>query len=327
VLSGKGFSVRYCLPARGLRTYFRDSFSHPEIRRIFSLMLPRLFGSGIYQLNNFVDSIFGSFAAIVGDGGVAVLYYAYRVIQFPVGIFSNSLAQVLLPTLTGQSLRSDYSDLRATFSSGVRLVFFVLVPTSVVLCVLSRPLVLTLFEGGQFDMYAGRATAQVLFCYSIGLAAYGGIKVVNSCFFALKDTLTPAKVSVLTLVMNIALNALLMVPLKLQGLALATSVSSVITFCVSLRLLHRRIGGTVGEELLRSFARIAIASTCAGAACFLASRSLVFVRGDVWQNAVRLVALVGLSALTYLVACGVLGVRELRECMRLWPLRRPPQAL
>ncbi|MDD4895079.1 MAG: murein biosynthesis integral membrane protein MurJ, partial [Candidatus Omnitrophica bacterium] len=83
------------------------NFNHPGLVQVRRFMLPRIASSGIYQLNNFVDSIFGSLIAVVGDGGVAVLYFAYRLIQFPIGIFSNALAQAILPTLSTQALEEN----------------------------------------------------------------------------------------------------------------------------------------------------------------------------------------------------------------------------
>ena len=215
---------------KGLRVKFNLSLQHPAVVQIKKLMLPRLASSGIYQLNNFVDSIFGSLVAVVGDGGVAVLYFAYRLIQFPIGIFSNAIAQAILPTFSTQVLEANQENLKNTLSWGLRIVFFVMLPTSALFMVLAGPLVLTLFGGGKFDLNSARLTSNALFFYSIGLTAYGGTKILQSCFFALKDTITPVKIAGLALLMNIILNTLLMFPLKIGGLALATSISGIVSF-------------------------------------------------------------------------------------------------
>ena len=89
---------------KGFRLKTPRTLNHPAARTIGKLMLPRLLSSCIYQLNNFVDSIFGSLAWIVGEGGVAVLYFSYRLIQFPLGVFSNALAQAILPTFSTHAL-------------------------------------------------------------------------------------------------------------------------------------------------------------------------------------------------------------------------------
>jgi len=96
--------------------------------------------------------------------------------------------------------------------------------------VLAGPLVANLFGGGRFDARSSLLTSNALFFYSIGLTAYGGTKYYSLAFFALKDTVTPTKIAGLALLMNIVLNALLMFPLKIGGLALATSISGVVSF-------------------------------------------------------------------------------------------------
>jgi len=288
---------------KGLRLKFILDLKHPGVIQIRKLMLPRLASSGIYQLNNFVDSIFGSLAAIVGDGGVAVLYFAYRLIQFPIGIFSNAIAQAILPTFSTQVLEEDQENLKTTLSWGVRVVFFVMLPASALFMVLAGPLVSTLFGGGKFDFNCARLTSNALFFYSIGLAAYGGTKILQACFFALKDTVTPTKIAGLALLMNVILNALLMFPLKIGGLALATSISGIISFLFLFFILSRRLGGFGERKILNSFLRILAAALCMAAVCFLVNRALNFG----WA--------LFCGAIAYILFCFIFKVAELKELM------------
>ncbi|MBM3249616.1 MAG: murein biosynthesis integral membrane protein MurJ [Candidatus Omnitrophica bacterium] len=301
VLYKKGFRLN---PAAGFR--------HPEVKTIGRLMLPRIASSSIYQLNNFVDSIFGSLVWFVGEGGVAVLYFAYRLIQFPLGIFSNALSQALLPTFSTQSLEPDREGLKSTLAWALRAVSFVIVPAQAAFIFLAKPVVLVLFGGGRFDSTAVDLTASCLIFYSIGLSAYGANKILQSCFFGLKDTLTPAKISGLALGMNIALNCLLMFPLKIAGIALATSISGVVSFLVLFNILRRKIGDFRVAEVVFSFVRIALASLCMGLVaylCFYKGHSLKL------NNYLNLGLTVFLSLFSYAVFCLLLGVREMRE---LW---------
>ncbi|MCX5699249.1 MAG: murein biosynthesis integral membrane protein MurJ [Candidatus Omnitrophica bacterium] len=288
---------------KGLRLKFILCFQHPAVVQIKKLMLPRLVSSGIYQLNNFVDSIFGSLAAIVGDGGVAVLYFAYRLIQFPIGIFSNAIAQAILPTFSTQVLEENQENLKNTLSWGVRVVFFVMLPASALFMVLAGPLVATLFGGGKFDFNSARLTSNALFFYSIGLTAYGGTKILQSCFFALKDTVTPSKIAGLALLMNIILNALLMFPLKIGGLALATSISGITSFLFLFFILSRRLGDFGERKILKSFLRILAAALGMAAVCFLVNRALNFG----WA--------LFCGAISYVLFCFIFKVAELKELM------------
>ena len=288
---------------KGLRFKFILCFKHPAVVQIKKLMLPRLASTGIYQLNNFVDTIFGSFVAVVGDGGVAVLYFAYRLIQFPIGIFSNAIAQAILPTFSTQVLEENQENLKKTLSWGLRIVFFVMLPISALFMVLAGPLVSTLFGGGKFDFNSACLTSNALFFYSIGLTAYGASKILQSCFFALKDTVTPTKIAGLALLMNVVLNALFMFPLKIGGLALATSISGIISFLFLFFILSKRLSGFKELQILKSFLRILAASLCMGAVCFLVNRAL------------NLGWALFCAALAYIFFCFLFGVVELAQLM------------
>ncbi|MFH0918600.1 MAG: murein biosynthesis integral membrane protein MurJ [Candidatus Omnitrophota bacterium] len=288
---------------KGLRPKFILGFNHPGVVQIRKLMLPRLASSGIYQLNNFVDSIFGSLAAVVGDGGVAVLYFAYRFIQFPIGIFSNAIAQAILPTFSTQVFEENQENLKDTLSWGLRLVLFVMLPTTALFMTLAGPLVFALFGGGKFDLNSAQLTSNALFFYSIGLTAYGGTKILQSCFFALKDTVTPTKIAGLALLMNIVLNTLLMFPLKIGGLALATSISGIVSCSFLFFILNQRLGGFGARKILKSFWRILAATLGMGAVCFLVNQAL------------NLYWALCCAALAYIFFCFIFGVVELAQ---LW---------
>jgi len=300
---------------KGFRLHLFRRFRHPAAKTIGILMLPRLGSSAIYQLNNFVDSIFGSLAWIVGEGGVAVLYFSYHLIQFPLGIFSNALFQVILPTFSTQALEINRDALKQTLAFGLRAVFFVLLPASVGLMVLARPIVFALFQGGRFDAYSAQLTAQAVVFYSIGLCAYGATKILHACFFALKDTATPAKIALLALISNVVLNAILMWPLKIAGLALATSISGIITFIFLFFILRKRLGDFYSKDVFSAFGRILAASLGMGlVSYFLAQRD--FTGGNVLINrfgnlSLKLIA----GCLSYILFCFVFRVKEMQQ---LW---------
>lgn len=295
-------------------------FTHPAANTIGRLLLPRLLSSSIYQLNNFVDSIFGSLAWIVGEGGVAILYFSYRLIQFPLGVFSNALTQAILPTFSRQALQDNYDQLKLTLSWGLRLIFFVMLPASVGFMVLARPLIYTLFAGGRFDNYSANLTANALFFYSIGLCAYGATKILQSTFFSLKDTLTPTKVAFVALIMNIVLNAILMFPLKIAGLALATSLSGINSFFMLFFILKKRIGDFKTREIAISFLRILSSSLGMGIVCYFVSNG-IFLGQDFLNKALNLSLSLICGLASYIIFCFIFRVSELQELWR-WLVRK-----
>jgi putative peptidoglycan lipid II flippase len=295
---------------KGFHLQLFRRFKHPVAKTIGILMLPRLLSSCIYQLNNFVDSIFGSLALIVGEGGVAVLYFAYRLIQFPLGIFSNALSQAILPTFSVQALEDNYESLKQTLSFGLRATFLVMLPACLGFIVLAQPIIATLFGGGRFDVYATAMTSQVLKFYSLGLWAYAVTKILQSCFFALKDTVTPTKVSAWALGLNIILNTILMFPLRIVGLALATSLSGIVSCFALFFILNKRLAPLNLKPLLISFLKIFSASLCMGLVCYLIYRNTISL-----NKYIQLGLTISLGVLSYIIFCFIFQVKEIQE---LW---------
>lgn len=311
VLIGGALQLAVQIPVlykKGFRLKRPKTLNHPAARTMGRLMLPRLLSSCIYQLNNFVDSIFGSLAWIVGEGGVAVLYFSYRLIQFPLGIFSNALSQAILPTFSEQALEESSDKLKHSLSWGLRAVFFVMVPASAGFMVLAKPLISAIFGGGRFDSYASGLTSSALFYYSLGLAAYGGIKILQSCFFSLKDTITPTKTAALSLVLNVIFILAFIYPLKIAGIALATSLSGIITFLVLFFILKKRIGDFGIGRIGFSFLRVLLASCGMAIVCYCVSGLRI-------NKFLNLGASVSAGLVSYVIFCFIFRVSEMRQ---LW---------
>jgi putative peptidoglycan lipid II flippase len=300
---------------KGFRFALFRRFKHPAVKTIGRLMVPRLFSSAIYQLNNFVDSIFGSLAFIVGEGGVAALYFSYRLIMFPAGIFSNALFQAILPTFSNQVLEDNYENLKNTLSFGLRVTFLVMVPASLGFMALSHPITQAVFQRGRFDTYSTNQTASALLFYSIGLSAYGGIKILQSCFFALKDTVTPAKVAGLALIVNIILNSILMFPMKLAGVALSTSLSGINTFFILFWILNKRLRPFGARRIISSFIRILAASMGMGLVCYFISRKFNISGNGIFYKLINLGLPIILGLVSYVIFCFLFRVKEMQE---LW---------
>ena len=295
---------------KGFRLKAPKTLKNPGVKEIGKLMVPRLLSSCIYQLNNFVDSIFGSLFWIVGEGGIAGLYFSYRLIQFPLGVFSNAISQAILPTFSHQVVVSESAKLKQVLSFGLRAVFLVILPAAVFFMVSGKLLISALFVGGRFDDYSATLTAGALFYYSIGLAAYGASKILQSCFFSLKDTVTPTKIAGVSLLLNIVLNSILMFPLKIGGIALATSISGIVAFFLLLISLRKKIGDFGLQEIAFSFLRILAASIGMGIVCYFSSQ----VSSNKFLN---LTAALILGFLSYVIFCFVFKVNEVHQ---LWDL-------
>ena len=219
---------------------------HPGAIQVGRLLVPRMLGAGVYQINVLIDTFCASLSAIVGLGGISAIYYANRIIQFPMGVFGFALASAVLPTLSGLASQKNLEQLKKTVVFTLENIFFVMFPISILIMLLSSPIIRILFERGQFDQYSTQITSWALLFYAIGLFSFGGIKILVTAFHALQDTRTPVKVAAVCLFINAALNVTLMFPLKVGGIALASSIAASVDFLWLFYLLDRKLGGING---------------------------------------------------------------------------------
>ncbi len=258
------------LRKKGFRFGFKLDFKHPAIKKIGGLLLPRMLGSSIYQLNVFIDTMFASLGQIVGEGAIAALYYANRLIQFPTALFGSALATACLPTLSQQAIANDMNGLKKTIEVSLRSLLVLLIPSSVGLLVLSEPIIRLLFERGEFGVLSTQMTSFAMAFYCVGLFAYSGARVITSCFYALKDTVTPVRITFLCLIINSVFNFLLMHVLQAGGLALATSISSIANFFILIFLLRRKIGNLGLVSLIVNTLKTFLISLLMGGFCLWA---------------------------------------------------------
>jgi len=223
------------------------NFRSPEIRTIALLMLPSVFGVGVYYLNITVSAIL---ASLLPQGSVSYLYYAQRLFEFPQGIFTASVAQAVLPSMSRQAADGDIDGMKSSLSFGVRLMLFITIPAMAGLMVCSTPIFSLIFMGGAFDYATAVNSALALMYYSIGLSFVALTRVLAPVFYALKDTKTPVYTAFAAFIINLCFSLALMGPLKHGGLALATTLSAFCNMLLLLWLLKRKIGHFGGKSIM-----------------------------------------------------------------------------
>jgi putative peptidoglycan lipid II flippase len=292
---------------------------HPAVRRIVGLMAPVAVGQSATQLNILIDTVIASF--LVG-GSVSYLYYADRLVEFPLGVFGIAIATAVLPTLSEQAAARDPVALRTTLSFALRLAAFVTLPAAVGLFVLREPLVRVLYQRGAFGPAETAQTAWALGFYAVGLVGFATVKIGAQAFYALGDTRTPVKLAIGAMALNSALAVALAFPLRHGGLALATSCSATVNSLALAWLVRRRLGGAAVPGARRGWIRIGVAAAVLAVA--------LWVGGALWPvPASRLaevawlgVMIVG-GALVYGLAHLALGSEELTGAMAALRRRVP----
>jgi putative peptidoglycan lipid II flippase len=307
---------------RGMTFRPEVSFSDPGIRQVGRLMLPRIFGAGITQINLIVDS---QFASSLAAGSVSHLYYAGRVTELTLGIFAISLSTVVLPMVSRLVAEGKAEEVRQTLRTALQLISFICVPAAVGMIVLRVPIISILFERGRFDAEATRFTAGVLGYYSVGLLPFAGVNILAAAFYAHQDTRTPVKVGAATFFIHLLLNFWLRGPLLAGGIALSTSISALLDMALLFYLFSRKRGSLWDSHLSRSLVVTSVASAVMAVVAWLTGfLPMLRPSHSILLRASGLGLAILVSAGAFLAVAWMLGSREVQEVMTLLPgpLRR-----
>jgi putative peptidoglycan lipid II flippase len=232
-------------------------FNVPEVKNIALLMVPSVFGVGVYYLNITVSA---ALASLLPQGSVSYLYYAQRLFEFPQGIFTVSVAQAVLPSMSRQAAEGNMEGMKESLEFGMRLMLFITIPAMAGLMVCSTPIFSLIFMGGAFDFTTVTNSALALVYYSVGLSFVALTRVLAPVFYALKDTRTPVITAFIAFVLNVLVSLALMGPLKHGGLALATTLSALCNMALLLWLLKWKIGSFGGAAIMRTVVKSSLAA-------------------------------------------------------------------
>ena len=280
-------------------------WSHPAVLRIAHRLWPAVFSLAAVQVTVVVNTLL---ASLLRGGTVSYLYYADRVMEFPLGVFGIALATAVLPGMSAHAARGEHEALRSTLRFALRLSTFITVPAAAGLVALGGPIVRLLLQRGEFGAPEAVYTAQALAGYAIGLPAFSATRLAAQTFYALGDTRTPVLVGFASVAANVAFAVALMWPLEHVGLALASSLSSYVNLLGLVWLLRRRLGALGTAEIWRSLARTLGASAVLVLWCVWPAAALGSGAGG------TLAALAG-GVIVYAGAAAALRAPELRDLL------------
>ncbi len=295
------------LPARNyeLAAGFRDD----PVRKVLRLMLPRIFGAGIVQLNFVANTII---SLSLGAGSASALTWAFTLMLMPQAAIAQSAGTASLPTLSAQVELGKFEDFRQTLSSIVRVMLLLALPATIGLVFLRVPLVRVLYERGSFDATSTQMVAWALLWYALGLTGHSLVEVLSRAFYAMHDTKTPVLVGVAAMTGNILLSFFFsrlfsrIGWLPLGGLALANTTATGVECLVLFAIMRRRLQGVGGKQILRTGALALAGSTVMGLVLF----GWMTLSGDLNKFLVLAVGVM-LGVLTYGLMLKLLKVPEL----------------
>ncbi|MEG0180809.1 MAG: murein biosynthesis integral membrane protein MurJ [Romboutsia sp.] len=270
------------------------------IKEMIILVLPMLVGVAVGQINTAVDR---ALATTLGNGPLSALNYAARLNDFVMAIFITSIVTVIYPKLAKLSNTDNKEGFISTIVKSSNFILLVVLPISIGAIVLAEPIVRILFERGKFDASSTHMTAVALKFYALGLLAMGIRDVLVRAFYSLSDTKTPMINSSIALGVNIVLNLILIKVMGYAGLALSTSLASILTVILLFRSLKKKSGYFGGDKIIKTGIKSLLASIVMGFATIFSYNSLYNIIGN---GAIQEIISVGLAVLIGALIYGII---------------------
>ncbi len=290
------------------RYYLTVGRKDKYLKETFILLLPMILNEMITQVSIIFNDTIGS---TLEAGRISVLNTSYGLFSSILNLFVATIATVVYPTLSEAFNSKDFKLIKKYVKSGVNTMFLFLIPATIGIIVLSRPIVTLLFERGEFTEQDTILTQAALICYAIGMVANGVKIYLNNVYFSFQDTITPFRNQILTVVIHVISALALVRVLDYKGLALASSIAAIITMFTLINKLKYKIEDINFKELATDFIKILIASLIMGLVVFGVYKGIGKILGDGTLNlAISTMTSILAGALAYLLVVHKLEIEE-----------------
>ncbi len=294
----------------GFRYQPRFDIKDNGLRQILRLMLPATVGLSATQLNIFVNT---NFAASCAEGSVSWLYYAFRLVQLPIGVFGVALSVAILPMLAKQAANKQIDAMKETMVSSLTMVFALALPATMGLILLAQPIIRLIFEHGAFTATDTIATANTLILYSIGLFAYSANKVLVPAFYALGKTRYPVIASFLAVGLNIIIVFFTIDQYQHLAIAFSTSCTMIINFFFLATILYYKLEGFSLHTLFMGLLKIGGASgVMAIAIILMRSCCASWLTGSIFLQTCAIFLVIATAGMLYIAVLAMIKLPELQ---------------
>jgi len=298
------------------RLQFAIDWHDPRIRQVFTLMLPVTIGLGIVNLDQLINSVFGT---LVSDQAPRAIDNAFRIYMLPQGLFSVAVATVLFPTLSRMAARQDVRNMRRTIGVGMRQINLLLIPSAVFMLVLTTPIVRLVFERGQFNATSTDLVSEALFWFALSLP-FGGLNLLlTRVFFSVQRPWIPTRLAALNIIVDIIVSIGLYKPLGIAGLIIGTVAANAVMTALQYHRLRIGFNGRLeGAQTVMITARILLASVLLGVVSWVVWTILDHLFGTSLPAQILSVGGAGLvGVLVYMRAVLTMRVPEAHQVHRL----------
>jgi putative peptidoglycan lipid II flippase len=240
------------------RLQFSVDWHDPRIRQVLTLMLPVTIGLGIVNLDQLINSVFGT---LVSKEAPRAIDNAFRIYMLPQGLFSVAVATVLFPSLSRMASRRDAAGMRRAVGIGMRQINLLLIPAATFLIVLPTPIVRLVFQRGQFGPHSTHLVSIALFWFAFSLP-FGGLNLLlTRTFFAVQRPWIPTRLAAMNIVVDVIVSIGLYKPFGIAGLIIGTVAANALMTALQLQRLRAGFDGRLeGAQTTMITARIIAAS-------------------------------------------------------------------
>lgn len=310
VIAGGILQLGYQLPHLkkiGMLVLPRLNLRDTGVWRVLKLMAPAILGVSVSQISLIINTIFASFLI---SGSVSWMYYADRLMELPSGVLGVALGTILLPSLAKSVAKGDNKEYSRLMDWGLRLSLLLALPCAVALGILSKPLIVSLFQYGQFSNHDASMTQRALIAYSIGLVGLIIVKVLAPGFYSRQDIKTPVKIAIITLVLTQLMNLIFIVPLQHAGLSLSIGLAACLNAGLLLwQLLKQKIYAPQPGWLVFIIKLVISVVIMATALLFIMHFVPAWDSGNMLFRLCRLMAIVIVGIVAYFGSLFILGFR------------------
>jgi len=292
----------------GYSIVFTTSFKDKHIPMIGKLMLPGIFGMGIYQINALIADPF--VLAYLEKGCIAALNYSNRLVEFTLGIFVISLSTVILPSLSKSVSNKNMEEYANLIINSIKLVIFISIPATFGLIALREDLITLLFKTGLFDDKSTYLVSQAVLYHASGLVFIAIYRIYSPAFFALKDTKTPVKGAFISLIVNIILCAILPKYMKIGGIALASSISALFNGGYLMFKLEAKVKEIRPSKFIETFGKSLISSLIMFAAIIWLKDMGESIMTSRFYTLLKILSLTIMGAMLYFITAYLFSMKE-----------------
>lgn len=234
-----------------------------DVRHVGILMLPRVFGVAVVQLNFWVNI---HLASQMSEGSVTGVRWALTMMLMPQAIIAQSVATAALPTLSAQYALSKPEELRNSLASSLRGILLLAIPASLGMILLRQPITALMLQYGKFTEASTQLISWALLWYAAGLVGHCIVEILARTFYAMHDTKTPVLVGAVAMGLNVALSLLLsswfarIGWMPHGGLALANSLATGLEAGALWVFMRRRLRGMEGPRVLKGTGQAIVAT-------------------------------------------------------------------